>query len=144
MLIEIAARNQRNPHRADVSPVDETRMRQRRLPFRVCYAAHNSGPTPVAAERQGVGDPGRLNAGYGLHASDQAVVESDLLCSGSILPARIDAPGGGSLWPEAEIDVKHPEKTADEQSRAGEQDACQRHLGHDQYVPSPGGTPALT
>ncbi len=99
--------------------------------FVICVFFGHQAPTPVAVERQHVGHARSFDAG---NCPDtlQDLFDNRPAPLGFSAIIHFDVERGDMRGLEAEIHVQQPDEAAQQQARAGQQHACQRHLRHHQ------------
>ena len=138
MLRELATGAQRDFHCPNVSRIDHTRKRDRPCLRSVSLALRANAPVSISSQWQRVGQSYRLDARDRLDASGRADHTARSRCSVSlILTAGFDAPGSGLFRAKAGIHFQQPQKASNQQSRAHQQNACERDFRHHQRAANP-------
>ena len=110
---------------------------RRMVALPVNLPASGNTPRSVVAQRQDVRNPRRHNP-RDRASPVQHIVDKGVLLGGTHNPeTRIDSQRGRSLRLKSQIHVEDPDKAANQQARADEQDAGERDLGNHQPVAYP-------
>ena len=136
-LGDVAAGPQGDAHGRGIAVADHPHVRRRLLATLVGHALGADAPRAVAAERQGVGNAGALDARNRARQPQDLVEIRRLLLGRRVGGVGIDAHGGGAGGLKAQVDVQDLHEAANEQPGADQQDARKRNLRHDQCVAHP-------
>ena len=131
--VEVAAGDQRNPHRRKVPRRDRSRLRALALPVGLRIVLNlNAAAVVVAAERQDVRGADGADAGDGLHPILEPLIERHLIAFLVAGHGQRDLHRHGLLRVEARVHALESLQAANEQPGAHQQHDRQRDFANDE------------